>query len=76
MLKWFQVLEDGRICAREARNWKIARRTREENYKKGIQKIGMSSKWEDSWRRNVNRISQERKCCKTEVYCLKKKETS
>ena len=38
MLKRIQVLEDGRILAREARNFSH-RRTKEENCKKGIQKI-------------------------------------
>ena len=40
MLKRIQIVEDGRVPAKEARNWKIEGQ-KEENYSKGIQKIGM-----------------------------------
>ena len=36
---------------------------------------GMSSKREDSWHRKVFGTSPERRCCRTEVHCIKKKET-
>ena len=38
MLKRIQTQEDGRVPAKEARNWKIEGK-KEENYLKGIQKI-------------------------------------
>ena len=38
MLKRIQILEEGRIVAKEARNWKIEGQ-KMENYEEGIQKI-------------------------------------
>ena len=39
MLKRIQVLEDGRVHAKEANNRKIEGRNKEDNYNKGMQKI-------------------------------------
>ena len=53
MLKRIQILEDGRVLAKEATNWKIEG------------DCGLSSKRKDSWHRKVHGISPERKCCQT-----------
>ena len=51
-------------------NWKI-----EGKEKVTRQDCGMSSKREDSWHRKVCGTSPESKYCRTEVHCLRKKET-
>ena len=66
MLKLIQVLEDGRVPAKEARNWKIERKTRR-SQGKNTEDCGMSSKREDSWHRKAYVTRPEKKCCKTEV---------
>ena len=74
LLKRVQVLEDGRIPAKRARNLKTEGQ-REKDYKKRIQETGTRSKREDSWHRKVCGTSPERRCCRTEVHCPRKKET-
>ena len=75
MLKRIQVLEGGRVPAREARNWKI------EGQKRRITRMDYRRLWNDfemcgfmaqtgPWN-----LVRGRKCCKKEVHCQGKNET-
>ena len=73
MLKRIQVFEDGKIFAKEARNWKIGR-----------QKRMITRKDIRLWNEFVLRGFKAQKdlcnlareiCCRTEVHCKRKKDT-
>ena len=75
MIKRIQVLEDGRIPAKRARNWKIGRTNRR------ITRQEHRRLWNELVTGGFTKqkkgcgTSPERRCCRTEVQCPKKKET-
>ena len=74
MLKRIQVLEDGRVPAKEATKWEIERQKRV-NHEKRVQKLLNKFEMEGFMAQKDCGISQETKLCKTEVPCPGKKAT-
>ena len=75
VLKRILILEDGRVPAKEARNWKIEGQNRSITRKEYRRFWNEFEIWRFSWHRKVYGISHERKCCWAEVQCQRKKET-
>ena len=73
MLKRIQVLEEGRIPAKEARNWLFEGQTKG-SQERNSEGRGMSLRRGVSWRRKGNGMLPERKCWKIEVPCPEEKE--
>ena len=59
ILERIQVLEDGRVAAKEARNWKIEGQ-KEESRGQNIRGFQISLRWNVSWRKKDCGISLEK----------------
>ena len=72
MLKRIQILEVGRVPAKEARNWKIEgkqRRITGKEYRKLLNEFELK---DFLAQKEAMEPCQREKCCKTEVYCQRK----
>ena len=69
MLKRIRVFEDGRIAAKEARNWKI------EGQNSWVTRKEYRRLWNGLMAQKGLRNVAREKCCRTEVLCQRKKET-
>ena len=74
MLKQIQVLEDGKVPTKEARNWRIEEQ-KKNNREKSIRGFCISLKGEVSWREKHCGTSREKICCRMEERCLRKNVT-
>ena len=73
MLKRIQILEDGRVRAKEAKNWKVEgqkRRIARKEYRRLWNEFEMGGFMAQ---KGLWNLARQRKCCRTEVHCLRKR---